>query len=49
MIEQVSEKENKVPTIINLEQLDNFTLAVFGECGQGKSTLLNEIVEVYKD
>ena len=24
-------------------------MAVFGECGQGKSTLLNEIVEVYKD
>ena len=26
---------------------DNFTVAVFGECGQGKSTLLNKISQVY--
>ena len=28
--------------------LDDFTIGVFGECGQGKSTLLNKIYEVYK-
>ena len=28
---------------------DEFTIGVFGECGQGKSTLLNKIYQVYKE
>ena len=28
---------------------DDFTIGVFGECGQGKSTLLNKIYQVYKE
>ena len=28
---------------------DTFTIAVFGECGQGKSTLLTKISEVYNE
>ena len=28
---------------------DTFTIAVFGECGQGKSTLLSKISEIYRE
>ena len=28
---------------------NDFTIGVFGECGQGKSTLLNKIYHVYKE
>ena len=28
---------------------ETFTIAVFGECGQGKSTLLSKISEVYRE
>ena len=30
-------------------QNETFTIAVFGECGQGKSTLLSKISEVYRE
>jgi pantothenate kinase-related protein Tda10 len=30
-----------------LEKVEEFTIAVFGECGQGKSTLLSKISEIY--
>ena len=29
------------------KELNEFTIAVFGECGQGKSTLLTKISEIY--
>ena len=31
-----------------LEKLDDFSIAVFGECGQGKSTLLTKVSKVYR-
>ena len=32
-----------------MDKLDDFTIAVFGECGQGKSTLLNTVSDYYSD
>ena len=31
------------------DKFDTFTVAVFGECGQGKSTLLTELAKVYNE
>ena len=36
-------KRTKFLSAKSLEELEDFTLAVFGECGQGKSTLLTKI------
>ena len=32
-----------------IDKFDTLTVAVFGECGQGKSTLLTEISKVYNE
>ena len=37
---------NKVLQDTAIENMKNWTAMVFGECGQGKSTTLNEIVEI---
>ena len=39
-------KRTKFLSAKSLEELEDFTLAVFGECGQGKSTLLTKISEI---
>ena len=42
----IFESQEAVAQIFN-QGLKKWTAMVFGECGQGKSTTLNEIVEIY--
>ena len=45
-IQEVNFKRTNFVSAKSFEKLEDFTLAVFGECGQGKSTLLTKISEI---
>ena len=44
---KISFLRSKFKSLELFEKLEEFTIAVFGECGQGKSTLLTKISEIY--
>ena len=44
---KLTDKKSGDNEVQSKEKLAPFTICVFGECGQGKSTLLNKLSEIY--